>query len=118
MSAYSDNTGERHGRAVDAGHEKATEDDFVESGVGTALKMGTKLDTCSESWYVFMFEELTLTGQEAVELHEKLEVDIVALGRFAVRAPNVMGVKIDTYSELASCNNSFMISSRCSSRLN
>jgi hypothetical protein len=40
-----------------------------------------------------------LTGQEAVELHEQLEVHIVALWRLAVRAANVMGVEIDTYSE-------------------
>jgi hypothetical protein len=40
-----------------------------------------------------------LTGQEAVELHEQLEVHIVALWRLAVCAANVMGVEIDTYSE-------------------
>lgn len=40
-----------------------------------------------------------LTSQEAVQLHEQLEVDIVTLGRLAVRAPNVMSVEIDTYSQ-------------------
>ena len=39
-----------------------------------------------------------LTGQEAVQLHEQLNVDIVALGRLAVRAPNMMSIQIDTYS--------------------
>jgi len=46
-------TGERHGRAVDARHEEAAEDDLVEGAVGT-------------------------TSQETVELHQELEVDIVA----------------------------------------
>jgi len=39
------------------------------------------------------------TGKEAIQLHEKLEIDIVTLGRLAVSAPNVMSVEIDTYSE-------------------
>jgi hypothetical protein len=42
---------------------------------------------------------LVLTGQEAVQLHEQLEIDIVTLGRLSVRAANVMSVEIDTYSE-------------------
>jgi len=37
------------------------------------------------------------TSQEAVELDEELEVDIVALGRFAMRAPHVMPIEIDTW---------------------
>ncbi len=36
------------------------------------------------------------TGQEAVELDEQLEVDIFALGRFAVPLTHVVLVKIDT----------------------
>jgi len=40
-----------------------------------------------------------LTSQEAVQLHQQLEVDIVALWRLSVRAANVMSVEIDTYSE-------------------
>jgi len=40
-----------------------------------------------------------LTGQEAVQLHQQLKVDIVTLRRLAVRAANVMSVEIDTYSE-------------------
>lgn len=40
-----------------------------------------------------------LTSQEAVELHEQLQVDIVALRRLAVRAANMMSVEIDTYTE-------------------
>jgi len=36
------------------------------------------------------------TSQEAVELDEQLEVDIVALGRFAVRTTHVVLVEVDT----------------------
>ena len=36
------------------------------------------------------------TGQEAVELHQELEVDIVALGGSAVSALDVVAVEIDT----------------------
>ena len=36
------------------------------------------------------------TGQEAVKLYQELEVDIVALGGSAVRAPDVVAVEIDT----------------------
>jgi hypothetical protein len=40
-----------------------------------------------------------LTGQEAVQLHEQLKIDIVTLRRLSVRAANVMSVEIDTCSE-------------------
>lgn len=40
-----------------------------------------------------------LTSKEAVELHQELEVHIVALGRLAVRALDVVAVEINTYSE-------------------
>lgn len=38
-----------------------------------------------------------LTGQEAVELDEQLQVDVVRLGRLAVRAADMVCVEIDTY---------------------
>ena len=37
-----------------------------------------------------------LTGQEAVKLHQELEVHIVALGSLAVRVPLVVLAQIDT----------------------
>ncbi len=37
-----------------------------------------------------------LTSQEAVKLHQELEVDIVALGRLAVRRFDVVAAEIDT----------------------
>lgn len=60
---------------------------------------------------------LRLTGQEAIELDKKLEIDIVALGRFAMGAPNVMDIQIDTCSVLACRKSKSWISSRCSFRL-
>ena len=37
-----------------------------------------------------------LTGQEAVQLHKELEIDIVALRRLAVRVAHMVSVEIDT----------------------
>lgn len=42
---------------------------------------------------------LGLTSQEAVQLHQELEVRIVALGRLAVGVAHVVAVEIDTYKE-------------------
>jgi hypothetical protein len=39
-----------------------------------------------------------LTSQEAVKLHEDLEVHIVALGSLAVGVPHVVTDEINTYS--------------------
>lgn len=36
------------------------------------------------------------TGQEAVQLYEQLEIDIIALRRLTVRAANMMSVEVDT----------------------
>lgn len=41
---------------------------------------------------------MLLTGQEAVELHQELKVNIVALGRLAVSVAHVVAVEINTYS--------------------
>lgn len=54
------NAGERHWRAVDTGHKQAAKYDFVERGIGTA-------------------------SEEAVELHKKLKVHIVAGGGEGMR---------------------------------
>lgn len=64
--------GQGNGRAVDAGHKEAAQDNLVEGRVGT-------------------------TSQEAVQLHEQLEVRIVALGRLAVAVAHVVAVEIDTH---------------------
>lgn len=44
----------------------------------------------------FWGNEPELTGQEAVQLHQQLEVDIVTLRRLAVSVADVVSVKIDT----------------------
>jgi hypothetical protein len=45
---------------------------------------------CGRRW------KIRRTGQEAVKLHQELEVDIVALGGSAVSALDVVAVEIDT----------------------
>ena len=47
---------------------------------------------------------VVLTGQEAVKLDEQLQVDVVALWRLAVRAANMVLVKIDTYLSQSSAH--------------
>lgn len=37
------------------------------------------------------------TSQEAIELYQELEIDIVTLGRLTVSRANVVAVEIDTY---------------------
>jgi hypothetical protein len=36
------------------------------------------------------------TSQEAVELHQNLQVDVVTLGSLAVAAPHMVAVQVDT----------------------
>lgn len=66
------NARQRDGGAVDLGHEKTAKNNLVEGRVGT-------------------------TGKEAVKLYQELEIDIVALGRLAVRRLDVVAVEINTY---------------------
>lgn len=42
------------------------------------------------------------TGKEAVELHQELEVDIVALGSRAMAVLDVMAIEIDTWRKAGS----------------
>jgi len=39
------------------------------------------------------------TGKEAVELHQELEIDIVALGSRTMAVLDVMAIEIDTWKE-------------------
>jgi hypothetical protein len=66
-----DNARQRDGGSVNLRHEETAEDNLVEGRIGSARK-------------------------EAVELHQELEVDIVALGGLAVSALDVVAVEIDT----------------------
>jgi hypothetical protein len=40
----------------------------------------------------------TLTSKEPVELHQELEVDIVALGSLAMAVPHMMAIEVDTWN--------------------
>lgn len=60
-----------HGRAVNLAHAETLEDDLVEAGAGTA-------------------------GQEAVQLNEEVQVDVVTLGRGALQSLDVVLLDIDT----------------------
>ena len=46
--------------------------------------------------YPFGGQVTRLTRQEAIELHEKSEIDVVALRRSAVAASHMVLVEIDT----------------------
>lgn len=94
------NAGQGDGRAVDAGREQAAEDDLVEVGIGTACHVRSA--PCLLDPSLFLLEEaLTgkLTGQEAVQLDEKLQVHVLALGSRAVSAAHVVTVEINAYCE-------------------
>jgi uncharacterized protein (DUF2345 family) len=62
----------------------------------TLLKDDSVRPVARGSVYLSSPKGAGLTGQEAVQLHEQLEIDIIARGRLAVRAANVMSVEIDT----------------------
>ena len=83
-----------HRRAVHLGHKEASEDNLVEGRIGTAWKTRGLL---TSSGFISMLGRCVgRTGQEAVKLHQELEVDIVALGGLAVSALDVVAVEIDT----------------------
>lgn len=89
--------GQRNGRAVHAGHKQTAQDDLVEGRVGTAYRdviHGQRL--CRQIVSSVGMDGSELTGQEAVQLHQELQVGIVALGRLAVSAAHVVAVEIDT----------------------
>lgn len=87
-----DDAGERDGRAVDPGHEQAAQHDFVEVGISAAWGI----------LYQHRREEQAHsgcrkhTGKEAIQLHQNLQIDVLALGRRAVGVPHMMAVQVDT----------------------
>lgn len=87
------------GRAVDAGGKEAAQDNLVEGRVGTTCcwRVVRKRVACMVC--DGQSASVGLTSQEAVQLHEQLEVRIVALGRLAVGVAHVVAVEIDTYKE-------------------
>ena len=100
------NAAQRDGGAVDLGHKEASENNLVEAGVGAAWKgKGAGVNVRNRP-HVNPQEGArgdaragrkgVLTRQEAVELHQELEIDIVTLGRLAVRPLDVVAVQINT----------------------
>ena len=90
-------TGEGDGRAVDAGHEEAAEEDFVEGAVCAAWRVGVSGLYRGEGR-----REKRRTSEEFVEFHEELEVWVVALWSLAVRGPHMVLVQVDTWIQSAS----------------
>lgn len=84
---------QRDGRAVDAAHEQAAQDHLVEGRIGAACR----IDSSENVAIGAAAGGQKLTGQEAVKLHQELQVDVVALGGLAVRGPLVVLPQIDTY---------------------
>lgn len=106
-----DDARQADGRSVCAGHEKAAEDDLVEVGIGTTCKRKSLLTSCyfprlasnfcSFFFLILLSIEGKHTGQEAVELHQELKVDVLALGRLSVCAAHMVTVQIDTCRNLS-----------------
>ena len=56
---------------------------------------------CSFFLLIVLSIEGRHTGQEAVELHQELKVDVLALGRLSVCAAHMVTVQIDTCRNLS-----------------
>ena len=89
--------------AVDSRHEETTEDGLVEVGLGAAyhashisLIKSSQRYTCRNCAANESRNRGSHTSQEAVELHQNLQVDVVALGSLAVAAPHMVAVQVDT----------------------
>lgn len=108
LSHVGDDARQADGRSVCARHEKASENDLVEVGIGTTYKRENLLTSwsCPRLTPVFSFvisfeSKGKHTGQEAIELHQELKVDVLALGRLAVCAAHMVTVQIDTCRNLS-----------------
>lgn len=65
-------TRQRNRGAVNSRHEKTTQHDLVEVGVRA-------------------------TGEEAIELHQNLQIDILAFRRLAMAATHMVAIQVDTH---------------------
>lgn len=104
---------EGDGRAVDAGHKETAQDNLVEGSVGTACEMRRvwldliNCESDNQGLVSGICKTHVLTGQEAVQLDQELQVDIVALGGLAVGAAHVVAVEIDTYKQTRVSSSAF-----------
>lgn len=99
LAKVGNNAREGNGRAVDLGHEKSSENNLVESGIGSAWLSQKNVSRSMQPARKLSCHNLgfQLTSQEAVQLDQELQVDIVALGGLAVSALDVVAVEIDTW---------------------
>lgn len=113
LANVGNSAGQGNRGAVDSGHEQATEDGLVEVGLGTAYgcirnqphEILIKILQDTEKTPLFLHfcaanenrnSRGSHTSQEAVQLHQNLEVYVVALGSLAVGAPHMVAVQVDT----------------------
>lgn len=89
---------------MDSRHEEAAEDDFVEGRIGTAFacQSDNPIRTLSHeaSQLVRGQEAWGHTGEESVELDQKLQIDVIGLRCFAMTAAHMMAIEIDTYKAI------------------
>ena len=77
--------------------EELEENDLVEGRIGSACGLRISIPWTAQCPVPYALDHV-LMGQEAVQLHEQLEKDIVTLGRLMVRAAtrSIMSVEVDT----------------------
>jgi hypothetical protein len=92
LGAVGNESGERYGRTVDSGHEKSAENDLVEIRIGPAFRSASPSVAvlCTDT-HAYIH-----TSKEAVQLHEELQVDVLALGSRSMAVADMMAVQIDT----------------------
>lgn len=102
LSDIRGDTGERHRGAVDARHKETTKNSLVE----VRLRATCEVCQCQFRFQTGCLHNLhrmlasgsegVRTSQEAVQLHQNLQVNIVALGSLAVGAAHMVTVQVDT----------------------
>lgn len=81
------------GWSVDLGHKQTSQDNLVEAGIGSTF---SALDVRQIVQSLAKLDS-GRTRQEAIKLHQELEVHIVALGGLAMGPLDVVAVEINTY---------------------
>lgn len=112
-----DDLGEGDRGTVDSRHEQAAQNNLVEVGLGTTCTAPTSSDFRNPFFCILvdiadtLFRNCVLdsvlalggdlrTCEEAVQLHQDLQIDVLALRRLAVRGAHMVTVQVDT------CNSS------------
>jgi hypothetical protein len=99
---------QRDRRTIDLGHKQAAEHNLVECGVGTTFEIVISLGPMARSIQCNVMYRIAQcvvvgsfwggshTSEEAVELHQELEVHVIAGRSLAMCALDMMAVEIDT----------------------